>query len=243
MKQLEAFANQVLNRCASTNDIAKELGNSGCPHGTWVSTQIQESGRGRVARKWESIEGNLFLSVIVRVSNKSLWSWIPLTAAVAFARCLRTMYQELEIQIKWPNDLWLQGGKLGGILCEGSGIHSESFIVIGLGLNCIASPQIPDQPTRDLTSTRGGKITHADQVRMPLIKTLLEEIQQLVQNGPVSVETPYNEWAVFQRGTPVEWNSQSGIVQGLGPVGDLRVSVKGGSTVSLFAEDVSLLKM
>ena len=64
-------ANRVVERCVSTNDLARSLGEAGAPHGTWVSAKVQEAGRGRLGRKWESLEGNLFLSLIARLENKS----------------------------------------------------------------------------------------------------------------------------------------------------------------------------
>ena len=246
MKNLELFANRVLDQCSSTNDLAKELAANAFPHGTWVSTRAQDSGRGRSGRKWASLDGNLFLSVITRIQEKALWSWVPLAAAVAVCHRIREEFQGLDVLIKWPNDLWLKGGKLGGILCEGSGTQSASFIVIGLGLNCVKSPQNLDQTAMDLTSARGGILTHADQIRSFMISSLLEEIQGLVQEGPKRVAEKYNRWAVLSQGTDVEWVSQpdlqthSGVVQGLGSSGELRVLSENNRVVSLYAEDVKI---
>lgn len=239
----EQVANQVLDRCHSTNDIAKELGLNGFPHGTWVSSKVQDSGRGRSGRKWESEEGNLFLSWIVRIPDQQLWSWVPLTTAVAVSRCLRKLFPGLDIQIKWPNDLWLQGGKLGGILCEGFGFQSDPFIVIGLGLNCLWAPRIQDQSVSCLAAVRGGQQASPDAIRPSLIQAVLEEIQQLVRNGPARGAAHYQEWAVFQAGMEVEWNSHFGKVQGLGPSGELRILVADGSIANVFAEDVQIRKV
>lgn len=246
MKKLELFANQVLDECSSTNDLAKELAEAGYSHGTWVSAKTQNFGRGRSGRKWESIEGNLFLSLIVRIQERALWSWVPLTAAVAVCRCLRDEFQDLDIRIKWPNDIWIEGAKLGGILCEGSGSQSSSFIVIGLGLNCVDSPKNVEQLTVDLTSARGGLQTYADQIRSSLISSLLEEIHSLVQHGPKREAEFYEKWAVLSQGTEVQWTSfsdssiQSGVVQGLGSAGELKVVKESNQIVSLFAEDIKL---
>src|SRR4051794_2063446 len=79
----EKFANCVLDRCSSTNDYARILGDRGYPHGTWVAVGIQEAGRGRLGRKWESLEGNLFLSLVVRLEPRALWSWVPLVSTMA----------------------------------------------------------------------------------------------------------------------------------------------------------------
>ncbi len=245
MNNFHAFANQVLDRCGSTNDIAKKLAEEGFPHGTWVSTRIQESGRGRLGRKWESVEGNLFLSIIARIHNKALWSWVPLTTAVAVAECLGTQFPEFEVQIKWPNDLWVNGSKLGGILCEGASMNSNSYIIIGLGLNCAYSPQWLDQKTTDLSRAREGKLTTADQVRIPIITTLLQKLNFMIEVGPQKIVEIYQRRAVFQVGERVRWGVfpavQSGVVQGLGSSGQLRVQLFSGKMIDLFAEDVTRL--
>ena len=135
------IANQVIESCESTNDLARELGEAGYPHGTWISARQQSRGRGRLGRQWQSIEGNLFLSIIVRPEMRELWTWVPMATAIAIAEALRSLFPELPVQVKWPNDLWVHGKKLGGILCEAVGGRADSFIVIGIGLNCAVAPE------------------------------------------------------------------------------------------------------
>jgi BirA family transcriptional regulator, biotin operon repressor / biotin---[acetyl-CoA-carboxylase] ligase len=60
------FANQLIEECASTNDLARELAEAGFPHGTWVAAKEQGRGRGRLGREWVGERGNLFLSVVLR---------------------------------------------------------------------------------------------------------------------------------------------------------------------------------
>src|SRR5689334_14176240 len=103
------FANQVLEECDSTNRVARGLAVEGAEHGTWVSARVQTQGRGRLDRKWESTDGNLFLSIVARNIPMDLWSWIPLTVAVGVHRCLVGLFPEVAVQIKWPNDLWVGG--------------------------------------------------------------------------------------------------------------------------------------
>ncbi len=237
---MDNIANRIIDRCHSTNDLAKSLAESGSPHGTWVSAKIQEGGRGRLGRQWQSIEGNLFLSLILRISEKHLWSWIPLATAVAVTRCLRNQYPELPIFIKWPNDLWLGNGKLGGILCEGA----SSYIVVGLGLNCVQSPSNLERPASDLTSARNGIQTLADDVRLSIIHSILEEVDRLISKGPDDLRLQYENWSLLSLGVSIEWESggslQIGKVLGLGGSGELRVIQLNGEEKSLYAEDVRI---
>lgn len=164
-------ANRVLDRCASTNDLARELGEAGAPHGTWVSARAQDQGRGRLGREWRSLEGNLFLSLVARIEDKSRWTWVPLATAVAVARWAEAAGPRFaplahRLRIKWPNDLWVvepgappgaPGDKLGGILCEAVGNRAGSFLVIGLGLNCAHAPEGLDQRTTSITRVCTGE--------------------------------------------------------------------------------------
>lgn len=231
------LANQVLQECESTNDIAKRLAEAGCPHGTWVSTRIQTLGRGRLGRKWQSIEGNLFLSIVVQITQPQTMSWIPLTTGYAVCRFLRKTFPTLEVQVKWPNDIYLQNAKLGGILCEGS----NGYIVIGLGLNCVDSPEGIDQSTTSLTHSIGGKIISADDIRDGIRLEILSTIEMLQNNGLSNIRHAYEDLSVFQVGEAVEWgDGQNGIIKGLGSSGELEVILSDGTIRKLFAEDVKL---
>ncbi len=247
-------ANRVIEKCGSTNDLARTLGEANHPHGTWISARLQEKGRGRLGREWCSMEGNLFLSMVIRLEKTELWSWIPLAAAVGVARSLRKEFQAIDVRIKWPNDLWLEGAKLGGILCESVGGRKGSFILVGLGLNCATAPDDLDQKTASLTgelSSPAGPI-HADRVRLKIIESWLHVFGELSQQGSEFIATEYERLAVLRPGVEIEWGSEAtstqgvggtGTVLGLGERGELCVRLKQGGETHLFAEDVKLRRI
>jgi BirA family biotin operon repressor/biotin-[acetyl-CoA-carboxylase] ligase len=242
-----SHANQVLDKCSSTNDLAKSLAENGAPHGTWISAKIQEAGRGRLGRSWQSIEGNLFLSLIIRIEDKRLWSWIPLATAVGIVGHLRKRFPlfqvpHSEVQIKWPNDIYFNGCKLGGILCESVG-GPRSFVIAGIGLNCVSSPIGPDLNAVDLTTLLNQKVT-ADDIRLGLIDSVLSELKTLTSEGPTHIASNYRKWAALTPGTQIQWEQgqKSAFVNDLGPSGELEVLTQDGEKISLFAEDVSLHK-
>ena len=242
------YANTVLERCSSTNDFAKRLAETGFPHGTWVSAKAQEAGRGRLGRKWESLEGNLFISLISRIENKKIWSWVPLATAVGVVSHLTKIYSDLgltQFKVKWPNDIWFENKKLGGILCESSGHGPNSFIVIGLGLNCRFSPQGVGQATSDLFTLSGGHFLPLDELRGGVLKAVLDQLSQLIENGPTVLSKAYEAIAVFPPGTEVQWGDGNfcGIVEGLGSSGELRVKLSSGTRMELFAEDVQVRRL
>lgn len=238
--------NQVIDECGSTNDLARELAENGAPHGAWISARRQTSGRGRLGRKWEPIEGNLFLSIIARPkTDPSLWSWIPLATALGITECLRDFNPALDVRIKWPNDLWIDRKKLGGILCEAVGARSDSFIVIGIGLNCVDSPEGLDQPTTSLTREGRARVD-ADEIRQPLIASVLEALETLGREGSAAILARYRGLSALSQGTEIEWKPLGtdqelrGIVEDVGTHGELLVRDPSGGKLRLFAEDVKV---
>lgn len=120
-----------LEETDSTNREAKELARQGAPHGTAVLAERQTAGRGRLGRTFFSPEGGLYLSVILRPQCPP--EDLPLMTPMAAVAVCRALEETLGIapDIKWVNDLYLQGKKLCGILCEGAG----EAVIVGIGLN------------------------------------------------------------------------------------------------------------
>ncbi len=228
------FANQIIDHCESTNDRVRELGEAGCPHGTWVAARIQEKGRGRLGRNWVGAEGNLFLSVLLRDIPKERLTWTPLMVAVSVVSVLRGLSPALDVQIKWPNDLWLDEKKVGGILCEAVSGKSQTYVIAGIGVNCTSVPEVLDQPVTALVE------------RAPAGLLKIERLAPLVASAVAAVDfsdvrSLYEKWAVFLPGMRVSWGlGSSGVVRGLGEMGELLVEERRGVVKSLYAEDVSV---
>lgn len=240
---------ELLDTAASTNDLAKirgALGPDEAPHGSWISARVQTAGRGRMGRSWHSEVGNLFLSVILRPSETRHWTWIPLLGAVGVVELLSSgrfgSWDPSRFSIKWPNDLWLDGKKLGGILCEAvSSASGHSFVVLGLGLNAVAAPEGLDQPTASLEDSG-----LSDRLREPLAEWIASAVHRLDREGPGFLSQAYGRWAAFPFGSQIEWSSggtrHQGVVEGLGASGELLVRVGDGESRALFAEEVSAVR-
>src|SRR3954452_19603657 len=94
----------------STDERGSELAAAGAPHGTLVTADEQEAGRGRQGRAWTApARSAVLMSVVLRELSETL----PLAAAVAVCDALPA-----DAQIKWPNDVWIDGRKVAGILAE-----------------------------------------------------------------------------------------------------------------------------
>ncbi len=135
----------------STSSLVKQRAEAGEDEGLAVLALRQSAGRGRQGRGWESTAGNLYLSLLLRpavpLRDAPQWSFV---AAVALAETLKPLLPEAaQPSLKWPNDLLLQGAKAAGILVE-TGIaptHSLDWICIGIGVNIMSKPSLPDRPT------------------------------------------------------------------------------------------------
>ncbi len=131
----------VLDEVTSTNSQAATLAQQGTPHGAVVVAETQTAGRGRLGRSWHSPPGkNLYCSLLLRATpgrdQQTLWlSWIPLIAALAVSRAVQVI-AGLKPTVKWPNDILIGNRKLGGVLCESSGLGtSHAVVIVGIGLN------------------------------------------------------------------------------------------------------------
>lgn len=129
----------------STNDYARKLARNGYPHGVVVWAHEQTAGKGRQGNTWVSQPGNLFMSMIVRPRvNFAQIGQLALLTGVALANVLESfMPVAVDIKLKWPNDLFINGKKAGGILVESEsqGMLQVPWAVIGVGLDITSAPE------------------------------------------------------------------------------------------------------
>lgn len=120
---------------ASTNDDAKRLARDGAPEGTVVTAARQEGGRGRLGRGWESPEGGAYFSAVLRPNVTPMEvAPLALVVGIGIAEGLATL--GVDVRLKWPNDVLLDGRKLVGILLEMSAEADKvEWVVAGAGIN------------------------------------------------------------------------------------------------------------
>ena len=131
---------EVFDAIDSTMDVANSLASNGAPAGTLVLADAQLSGRGRAGRKWESKAGDgIWMTVIERLNDARALDVLSLRIGLRAARVL-DRFAGARVGLKWPNDLYLHGGKLGGILVESRwrGTRPE-WTAIGVGINVRAA--------------------------------------------------------------------------------------------------------
>ena len=132
-----------LIECGSTNDEAAKLARAGAAHGTIVIAERQTAGRGREGRVWQSPTGNVYLSAVLR-PPLAPGDVPPLTLAIGIGACDAVREFGAHVQLKWPNDLYVAGKKLAGVLVEAQsqGAKLES-VIVGIGVNLATMPELP----------------------------------------------------------------------------------------------------
>ncbi|TWT01041.1 biotin--[acetyl-CoA-carboxylase] ligase [Planomicrobium sp. CPCC 101079] len=170
---------EYVESCPSTQILAHKLAQEGTADGTVVLTEKQTEGRGRLARKWDSApRKGIWMSVILRpdvVPQKA--PQFTLVAAVAVVRAIEEV-TALKPEIKWPNDILLNGKKCTGILTElQSDADGIQALIIGIGMNVNQvledfSPEVQDIAA-SLKMASGQEVN-----RQELVRSLLFHLEQ-----------------------------------------------------------------
>jgi BirA family transcriptional regulator, biotin operon repressor / biotin---[acetyl-CoA-carboxylase] ligase len=219
----------------STNTRARELAEAGAPGGVVVTAHEQTEGRGRQGRVWTAPEGKALLySAILRpLDERHLL--LPLSVPLAVCAAAEALRPGAECMVKWPNDVWLEGRKLAGILIEAK--PQDGWAVIGVGLNLAIGPhEFPNDLRQPATSLGGGLA----QVTPEQARRELDE--QLARWAYAAEEEILNEWRRRDGllGREVSWEDDSGVADGIDDRGNLVVVLAGGDRVSLGAGEVQL---
>jgi BirA family biotin operon repressor/biotin-[acetyl-CoA-carboxylase] ligase len=134
--------------------------------GDWLVADRQTGGRGRAGRTWFDGLGNFMGSTIAWLTaGDPPAPTLALVAGVAVHRAISSLVPDLRgVLLKWPNDLLLSGAKLGGILLERQG----EAVVVGIGVNLAAAPDLPDRASASLRGAGGviARDTFADALAM-----------------------------------------------------------------------------
>lgn len=248
-QKLAALGLNVLfyEKIDSTNSELKRLADRGALEGTLVLAQEQEAGRGRRGRSWVTPPGSaVAMSLLLRPEiAPEHASMITLVMGLAVARACRQLYQ-LDAQIKWPNDIVVNGKKICGILtemkCEGTQID---HVIVGVGINTSVQA-FPAELEKTADSLHRLIEKKPDQEE--LIACCMREFErcyeQFLQTEDLSALTDeYNE-ILAGRGDSVRvlepGNEYIGISEGINAAGELQVRRENGTLESVYAGEVSV---
>ena len=147
LKWLQKYNLLTFEEIDSTNDEAKRLIQSGAFDRVVIWSKTQTDGRGRYGREWMSDEGNLFLSILLPINcTLQKATQLSFVMAVAVADVIESLSikhkLDLKIQLKWPNDVLVNGKKILGILMEALPEAVDDWVILGMGLNIENKPDI-----------------------------------------------------------------------------------------------------
>lgn len=256
----------------STNVQAKRMAEEDAPSGTVIVADMQTAGRGRRGRIWESPAGtNLYFTLIVRPDlSPDKASMLTLVMALAVAKGVEGIMNEVGdkarkifggeqqisnvithplLQIKWPNDIIINGRKVCGILtemCLQTGKQGKiSHVLIGVGVNVQKqdfAPELVDKAT-DIETECGQKISRKD-----LLAGILEAFEEYYAifercGNLAELRELYNRKLV-NRGREVRvldpQGEFTGIATGINDTGELCVTLPDGSVTQVYAGEVSV---
>ena len=190
-----------LEKVESTNLYGKEH-LSELSDKTVVHALCQTEGRGRLQRKWVDLgKGNLFMSFILKPSTTFDETYSNLTQYLSVKLCEILETYGLEPQIKWPNDVLINGKKIAGILSE-TVMQGNSFkgLILGIGVNLNASDDVIKQITdKEVTALNMevGKHVDCDNFRKDLCAAFFAEYSEFLNKGFELIKSDYINRACF----------------------------------------------
>ncbi|MBU0664173.1 MAG: biotin--[acetyl-CoA-carboxylase] ligase [Proteobacteria bacterium] len=235
----------------STNRVARELGTAGKPHGYAVLAGSQLKGRGRLGKTWQSPPGKgLYSTILLRPKlDVKEYPKITLTAGLALSQVLEEICQ-LDVALKWPNDIYISGRKCGGILVETSSLQGEAdghFALVGIGVNVNADKDSFSSDLRKSATSlflESGKEYEILTLFEAFRSRLLQLVFQLAHEGFADILNKWRERDMLQ-GKWMQWLTPTGEVifgesLGVDNRGIMSVRDCSGKIYEVLSGDVSL---
>lgn len=218
----------------STNARLRDLALAGAPGGTVLTAAEQSAGRGRQGRSWFAPEGGALLySALLRpLGERPL---LPLAVPLAVCEAAERL-AGVECRVKWPNDVWIEGRKLAGVLIE-SRAGDDGWAVIGVGLNVgIPNAGFPEE----LRHTAVSLFPSPGQApELPVVRGALDAaLGRWVDEPAEGILREFRARDALE-GMDVAWSDGEGVAAGIDEAGHLLVETSGGE-VKLGAGEVHL---
>lgn len=177
----------------------------GAPHGALLTADRQSAGRGRLGRLWSSGDPlDLYATLVLRVRpGPEGIAALGLVVGLALVQALSELYPQLGVwALKWPNDVMLDGRKLGGVLCEARWSQGEAALAVGFGLNLGRSkfqdPELAQRATSLFLAAQQRGLTLPGNLRVDTLAAALEHLRSCLtiylEQGFASVSGRYRHW-------------------------------------------------
>ena len=230
----------------STNRVALELGHQGEAEGAVVLAEEQSAGRGRTGHTWHSERATgIYATILLRPKLSPIQAPLLTMMAGLSAHAAVQRVAGLSVDLKWPNDLLIQGKKVGGILTE---MHAEPaqvrFVIVGIGINVNQEKFPPDLATAS-TSLRleTGKSQSRLEVLVRFLRQFEIDYRELLSEGAAGMVKRFEAVSSYARGKRVRVTngkeSFTGVTAGVEDEGLLRVKRDDGKVTTVIAGDVT----
>jgi len=223
-------------KIGSTNTTAMTAASEGAPEGSVFLAEEQTAGRGRGSNAWQSPQSTgIYCSVVLRPAlSPSEALLLSLAAGIAVRAAIEQVDSRVKPDLKWPNDLLIDGKKICGILTEmNAEVTRVRYIVVGIGINVNQTSFPAELGATSLRLVTGSEWSRVELVAA-LLKSLDREYRQLLENADAraSILRRFTENSSWVQGKDVriEENGSAfeGTTDGLDARGFLRVRTQGG---------------
>lgn len=217
---LPGFSVEIVPEIDSTNTELMRRARAGQLDPVLLVAEHQTAGRGRMGRDWLSVDGRaargLTFSLGLPLAPQD-WSGLSLAVGLSLVQTLHP-----RLRLKWPNDVWLDGRKLAGILIETASFGADRYVVIGIGINLVA----PD--AADLRTPPAGLCELLPAVQAPdvlehVALPLVRAVQRFAQQGFAPLVAAYQERDVLRGQELTCSDGCEGVGQGVDATGALIV--------------------
>lgn len=238
-----------LESTTSTNDAARVIAQKGLVRPTAVIAEVQTAGRGRRGSAWVSPAGrNVIISVLMRPNPElppECWTRLTLAAALACCDMLDNIPGlSVTASIKWPNDVYLSGKKVAGILVESVWGTDGGYVIIGTGININLAPtEFPPELQETATSVwieRGGLLTDRNGIIIHYLKALETRVAQSINQFDGMLKEAWQRSELAHRKVTLTSArvALEGTVIGLGKEGELLLQEEGGHVTTISSADM-----
>jgi BirA family biotin operon repressor/biotin-[acetyl-CoA-carboxylase] ligase len=228
----------------STNDDAMLAARAGAAHGATFVADHQQRGRGRRDARWFAPpRASLLASVVVRPAlAPEASSALSLAAGLAVRAAVATRLPAADVRLKWPNDVWVDGRKVAGILVEAQ-LRGGVLLgaVVGFGVN-VALRRFPDDLRASATSLAlAGAACRREELLADVLTGLARELERLESGGVAALHADLSRYdALF--GKRVRVDHRRGVADGIDSRGRLRLVVDETSSIALEAGHVEIFR-
>lgn len=247
--ELPGFTVEILPTVDSTNSELMRRARAGLMEPVLLAADEQTAGRGRMGKGWHSRAGQSLTFSLALPMAPANWSGLSLAVGVSLAESLHP-----EVTLKWPNDLWFQGRKLGGILVEtahmGQASAAQRLVVAGIGIN-IARPAAGSLPPSPDLAAGMVPVAPAGLAEICMGQTagetlervapaLARDMQQFEAQGFAAFAKRFAQRdALFQSNIRLS-DGTEGMACGVDVDGALQVRLASGATVAVTSAEVSV---